>query len=304
MEYRRLLVPLDGSRLAEVVLPAVIAVATRAKATVVLMHVLEENAQATVHGEKHLLDAAEAAFYIGGVADRLRAEGITVETHVHEAREGDIARSIAEHAEEFAPDLVVLCAHGPGGLKAFISGRVGQQVMQLGTRPILLLQPGPRGEPPAFDLQTVFVPLDGTPEHEGALDSAVPVAKLFGALLHLCYVVPTVGTVSDERLRSAIFMPNAMREILEMTQQRGAEYLAGVAEKCRAEGLAVSSEVLRGSTVDALLKRANKLKADLVVLAGHGRAGLSAFLTGSVGARLAAKTKTPLLLVRAPEERE
>jgi len=52
---------------------------------------------------------------------------------------------------------------------------------------------------------------------------------------------------------------------------------------------------------DALLKRANKLHVDLIVMASHGRAGLSAFLTGSVAPRLMAKVTSPLLLVRAQD---
>lgn len=299
--YKRLLVPLDGSQLAETVIPAVEAIALKASATVTLMHVLEEHAPTTIHGEKHLLDASDAAEYVESVAARLRAKGVKVECHVHEAPEGDIARSIVEHAEEFAPDLVILCAHGPGGLRGFVSGRVGQQVLQQGTRPILLLQPGPHGEAPAFDLRTVLVPLDGAAEHEGALAAAEPVAKLFAATLHLLYVVPTVSTLADERARSGVLLPTAMRAILDMTQQRGAEYLDEVATECRADGVTVSAEVLRGSTVDALLKRANKLGVDLIVMASHGRAGLSAFLTGSVAPRIMAKVRSPLLLVRAPE---
>ena len=300
-QYKRLLVPLDGSKLAEAVLPAVVGIAHRASAAVTLIHVLEERAPTTIHGEKHLLDVPDAEGYIDGVVARLRAEGVDVQAHVHEAPEGDVARSIVEHLEEFAPDLVVLCAHGPGGLRGFVSGRVGQQVLQQGTRPILLLQPGRHGEPPDFDLRSVLVPLDGAAEHEGALASAVPMARLFVAVLHLLYVVPTVATLADERARSAMLLPTAMRAILDMTQERGSEYLDQVAGQCRARGLSVTAEVLRGSTVSALLKRANKLHADLIVMESHGRAGLSAFLTGSVAPRLMAKVKSPLLLVRAQD---
>ena len=299
--YKRLLVPLDGSKLAEAVLPAVAAIARRAASEVTLMHVLEERAPTTIHGEKHLLDASEASAYVEEVAGRLRAEGVDVRFHVHEAREGDVARSIVEHTEEFAPDVVVLCAHGPGGLRGFVSGRVGQQVLQLGTRPILLIQPDARGNAPAFDLDSVLVPLDGTEEHEGALASAAPLAELFGAVLHLIYVVPTVATLADERTRSAVLLPTAMRAILDMTQQRGTEYLDQVAERCRSQGLTVAPEVLRGSTVAALLNRAQRLEVDLIVMASHGRAGLSAFLSGSVAPRLMKKVKGPLLLVRAQD---
>ena len=58
--YRRLLVPLDGSRLAETILAVVERLAAAYGATVVLLHVIERGAPATVHGERHLRTALEA----------------------------------------------------------------------------------------------------------------------------------------------------------------------------------------------------------------------------------------------------
>src|SRR5436309_8423104 len=110
-EFAHILVPLDGSRLAEAVLPAVLAIATRFHSRVTLLHVLERRPPATIHGDRHLMQAPEAAAYLGDVAARLRQEGIEVNAHVHDAPEGDLPRSLVEHAEEFAPDLIVLCAH-------------------------------------------------------------------------------------------------------------------------------------------------------------------------------------------------
>jgi nucleotide-binding universal stress UspA family protein len=301
MEYKKLLVPLDGSKPAETVLPAAIAIALRSSAEITVMHVLEEHAPATIHGEKHLLDPVEAAKYVEGIASELRAAGVAVRTHVHEAREGDVARSIVEHANEFATDLIVMCAHGPGGLRGFVSGRVGQQVLHRGTRPVLLLQAGVGRKPAEFQLRSVVVPLDGTDAHPGSLASAASLAKLFGAGLHLLYVVPTTATLADERGRSAVLLPTAMRAILDMTHEQGTEYLDRIAEACRSEGLDVTSEVLRGSTVDALLKRAGKLDADLIAMSSHGHGGATAFLSGSVTPRLMARIESPLLLVRAPD---
>src|SRR6185437_14384753 len=97
---------------------------------VVLIHVLEARDPATVHGERHLMDAAGAEQYLASIAERLRARGITVETHVHAAPEGDLARSVVQHAKEFQPDLVVMCAHGRGGLRDLLYGRIAQQALQ------------------------------------------------------------------------------------------------------------------------------------------------------------------------------
>src|SRR5438105_1325724 len=106
--YQCLLVPLDGSRLAEAVLPVVDRFASTLQAKVMLLHVIERGAPATVHGEHHLQTTEEAATYLQVQAERLRVHGIAVETHVHEVPEGDVARSIAAHAQEERADLIVL----------------------------------------------------------------------------------------------------------------------------------------------------------------------------------------------------
>src|SRR5262249_31408619 len=88
-----LLVPLDGSRLAEAVLPAVEALATHGCGRAILLHILERNPPATVHGERHLHTLGEAMAYLDQVAGRLRVAGIDVATHVHDAPVVHLART-------------------------------------------------------------------------------------------------------------------------------------------------------------------------------------------------------------------
>src|SRR5437588_178242 len=86
--YRRLLVPLDGSRLAETILVVVERLAAVYRATVVLLHVIERGAPATVHGERHLRTAVEAQTYLEGLAARLSAGGTGVGPQAPAFREG------------------------------------------------------------------------------------------------------------------------------------------------------------------------------------------------------------------------
>jgi nucleotide-binding universal stress UspA family protein len=124
--FRRLLVPLDGSGLAEVVLPLVERVANAFGASVTLLHVLTG------------LDEADC--YLERVATRPRASGITVATHTHSVPQGDVARSIVEHAGEDVTDLIVLCTHGRGSVRTRLFGSIAQQVIHRGTTPVLLLR--------------------------------------------------------------------------------------------------------------------------------------------------------------------
>lgn len=291
------LVPLDGSHLAESVLPTVEALAGRTRAQVVLIHVIEARAPATVHGESHLADVTEATRYLDEIAARLRATGLSVQCHVHAEREADVARSIAAHASELHADLVILCTHGGGGVRDFLLGSIAQQVLQHGTLSILLVRPGPGGSAPPFGVRQLLVPLDGTPAHEPAVPAAIAMARLFAAPVHLVMVVPTVATLSGEQALSGMFLPTTTRAMLDRMAQDAEIYLAQMKARFEQEGVPATTETLRGNPAEELLTCAQDLDSCLVVMGSHGRAGLRGLLAGSVAKRIADKTRSPLLLV-------
>src|SRR5258708_34367014 len=93
----RFLVPLDGSRLAEPVLPVVQQVASRFHAQGTLLHIGERHPPTVIHGEPHLTSVTQAQAYLEKTATRLRSSAIPVEIHVHRVKEDDATRSIAQH---------------------------------------------------------------------------------------------------------------------------------------------------------------------------------------------------------------
>ncbi len=297
----RFLVPLDGSHLAEAVLPTVEHLASRFHAKVTLLHVMEQHAPATIHGERHLTGVAEARAYLEEVAARLRSTDILVETHVHEDRAENVARSIAEHAQESQSDLVIMCTHGRSGLRGLLFGSIAQQALRRGTYSILLVLPREDGNAPIFDLRRILVPLDGTVAHEPALPVAMILARAFDAEMHLVLVIPTLATLSGSQAVSGMLLPTTMRAVLDLAQQGALDYLEQAAIQCRAQGVPVQSEVLRGDTVAVVLSFAEQLNVDLLVMASHGRAGLDALLAGSIAPRITGRVSCPLLLVRAGE---
>ena len=299
--FRRLLTPLDGSRLAESVLPAVGRFAKAFDSTVVLLHVLERGAPAAVHGDRHLRTVPEATAYLEEVAAGLREQGIAVEYHAHDAPEGDVARSIVDHAEEKQADLIVLCTHGRGGVPEILFGSIAQRVLHRGAKPVLLIRPDTDAGS-QFSPETVLVPLDATTAAEVALTPACEIAHMLGAKVHLVMVVSTNERTRRGNLPTSPMLPSATRTALELEQEDAETYLDDLAQKFRGAGLSVTTEVRRGDTTSELAEEAAEPGVGLVVIATHGRAGLQAIWAGSVTAQLLSRTRAPVLLLRRVEQ--
>jgi len=110
--FKNILVPLDGSKLAEASLAPAAFLAQTFKSPVTLLHILEQDAPAEVHKERHLTQPDEAEAYLKEAARAFPA-GVKIETHVHTLPVADVVGSIVEHAvTEFRPDLIVMCTHG------------------------------------------------------------------------------------------------------------------------------------------------------------------------------------------------
>ena len=296
---RHLLVPLDGSPMAESVLSATADLVRRLSAHVTLLHIIERGAPKTVHGERHLTQPAEAESYLRGVAEWFVSEGVRADFLVH--RDGaDVAKSIADGAAEIGADLVVLCTHGWSGLRGFLFGRVAQQVLRWGTIPVLLIQPSAEGWKAPFSCRRLVVPLDGSGMAETALPAASAVAHAFEAEALLVWVVPTVATVSGERGAAMKLMPSAAAALLDAEAAQAGTYLERVGARLREEGVKISVEVGRGEPIRVLLDTVAKQEIDLIVIATHGRSGISAVWAGSVTSRILRYSTRPILLIRIP----
>ncbi len=294
----RILVPLDGSRLAESTLPVVSALAKCADAKIILLHIIEEHAPHTVHGEPHLASAPDAQDYLARLAQSIMP-GSDVEKHVHDTEEHDVALSIASHADELGASMVALCVHGRSGPKRLVFGSIAQQVLRRVNVPVLLVPDHP-AENSTLDL--LLVPLDGTTSAEASLPIASEIASSCDSELYLVKVVPTVSTVTGDRAASARLTPISTAATLDTEEVQAQSYLLDIGETLRSQHIRVGATVRRGETIPSLVATAHEVKAGVIVLATHGRAGLGTFWIGSVAAGLAGKVSQPLLLVRIPGE--
>ncbi len=294
----RILVPLDGSRLAEAALPIAARLADACGAAITLLHVLEKGAPVSVHGEPHLATASQATDYLAELTRQLASDGRRVDYHVHEVPVGNVARSIASHADEQGSDLVIVCTHGRGDLGRGLWGSIAQRVLQLCRRPVLLVRaPGTPPVTMSFAPATIMVPLDGTVAAEAAIPLAGTFARALGAQLRLVMVVPTLGTVAGEYQPRATFLPGTTRVLLDVQEVQATTYLENLADGLCSADVPTVAEVRRGAPVGELAADVADHADGLVVAATHGRAGLQAIWSTSVATRLLKRTPAPILLV-------
>jgi nucleotide-binding universal stress UspA family protein len=292
---KHLLVPLDGSALAEASIPVASYLAGILRAEVSLVHIIERKPPGTVHGETHLSNPKEAEVYLAGIAGNAFPGARSVAWHVHREEVKNVPAGIALHEAETGHDLIVMCTHGRGGAGKFLFGSVAQQVVAEGTLPVLLVKPPAR----PFTLRAILVPLDGDPEHERGLDAACELARASGAEIRLLSVVPTMGTLTGKGSETGTLLPGATRVMLEMSVEGARGYLEERTARLAASGLSVTAEVIRGDPSRRIVSAANTLNADLIVLATHGKKGMDAVFSGSVANKVCGMGDTPLLLLPA-----
>jgi nucleotide-binding universal stress UspA family protein len=296
--FKNILVPLDGSRLAESALPIAAALARRFKGSVTLIHVIEKDAPSEVHSERHLVHANEATEYLEEVASLSILSGVRVSTHVHESKVTDVVESITEHSAELAPDLIVMSTHGKGGAQRLLFGNLAQRVTARGATPVLIVHPEhAEGRNANADWRVILAPIDADPSHEKSLSFAANIALAFHCRLHLLMVVPTLIKLSGPQSAFSLFLPGATRAKLEIETSAAAEYLRSKENELKEKKIRTQSEVARGKAARAISKAAERLSADLIVMGTHGKVGADAFWAGSVAAQVAAHTHVPLLLL-------
>lgn len=294
MMLKTILVPLDGSPLAERALPIAQRLAADRNSRVLLMRAALAHAfPGTDPAERqaHVIDEAED--YLEVVAARLSAAGLTVATAVPY---GPAADAILDEVRINKPDLIVMATHGRSGLGRWLYGSVTEAVLARSPVPVLTVRAW-QDQPPIsqpFQARRLVVPLDGSPFAEAALPVARDLAAALGAELLLLQAVMVPVDLGEPGYGRSVA---ALEHDLGDRAAAAREYLATVRARLAAEqpSCQVGIEVRYGAPVEAIASAAG---AGLVVMATHGRTGLARMFLGSVAAAVLREGVTPLLLVR------
>ncbi len=298
--FKHLLVPLDGSNLAEAALPYASLLAVALDAQVTLVHIIEENAPAEIHGERHLRTEDEACQYLDETKKLYFSENVEVTCHVHTEKTRNVARGIIEHVNELQPDMIVMSTHGKGGLRKMMAGNIAQQIIGHSHVPLFLVRPPDKLPvmPSQPHLKRFLVAMDGDPEHDqSGLPVAANLAQATGASLLLFLVVYTLQTLPPKLSATGKMLPSATIAALDSSESASRDYLTGQAQPWQDQGIPVTIEVARGEPAQEILSAADRDECDLIVLATHGKAGMSAFWAGSVAAPVITGSRKPLVLV-------
>lgn len=143
----------------------------------------------------------------------------------------------------------------------------------------------------------ILVPTDGSKLSGNALKEAAQLARLCGASVLVLYVQQPYGVPAAEETSPGGRI--AMRRRLAAQKEASEELLNAAAKSAEKEKIAVSTRCVEDySPYNAIIKTAKKEKCDLIVMASHGRRGLSAVLMGSETQKVLTHSSVPVLVVR------
>ena len=202
MSFDRILVPLDGSHLAEAVLPVAGSLADRLGARLLLLHVLEREPPDAIHGEPHLRTMTEAQRYLDVHAERIRCVDAAVDVHVHERQVTDVAAAIDRHAHEFDAGLIAMCAHGRTNLRHRLMGSIAERILRGGSVPILL-RTVRHANDWEYRLRNLLVPIDFGHDVDAALAPTRLLAAAYQAAVTLLAVPEPASPAAKRLLPSA-----------------------------------------------------------------------------------------------------
>ncbi len=295
--FAHILIPLDGSPLAEVVLPYAVAVGRSCRSRLTLLRVLDSNSEATrpraVDPFEWQIRRAEAEAYLRDKAMMLENAGLQTG---FEVREGRSAETVVEFARSAQADLILLSSHGRRGISGWNVSSVVQKIIMRARRSVMIVR---AYQPVAAGLEDlcfhrILVPLDGSQRAEVVLPVAAALAHDKDAELLVVHVI--------EKPHMTHRTPLSVEDIElvnQLTERNRIEAVRYFEELQSRLDVRVQFEVLLGDSADLTLhETVEKEQVDLVILSAHGHSGHVKWPYGSTVVSFIAYGTSPLLIVQ------
>ena len=315
-----MLVPLDGSELAEVVFTYAKELAGRLDLDIILLHVTRQAAENTMPMRKAYIERAVEAIQRQSreiqkkIATKKRGKPIEVRGEVVIGYPAD---EILRFADENKVDLILMATHGRSGIKRWTMGSVADKILRATKIPVWLVRAGipeeiVHGQWPT----TILLPLDGSEQAESVLPHAETLAKQRGieqvdvVLLRVCeppsrpsYYLAEPGVTyaplsEPEAIESHINWQKYLDDEMVKSKQAAEKYLEKIKKRFQDSNISVRSEILEGRAAEEIVEYANKNPFNLIVMSTHPRSGLRRLVYGSVTENVLQGVNRPVLLVK------
>ena len=287
-----ILVPLDGSEVAEGAVPYATALARALRERIVLFTAWEgtESELGTNFPSMAMDVEQQATKHFTGYLDGIKQHisGVEVETMI---RSGDAGDEILRAAEESRARMLVIASHGRSGIGRWFYGSTAGHLLRNAGVPVVAVGPHALEKKQAdVAIKHVMVPLDGSEMGEKAIPVGAALAKALGARISL------VRGVRWAVQAYPYSMPDAYLPQVDQELEAGAKkYLQR--QQAALTGANVDAFVVRGAVAEGLLEFVDKESVDFIVMTTHARSGLARAALGSIADRML-QASAPVMLVR------
>ncbi len=286
--WEKILVPLDGSDLAELALPYAEELAIAFNSEIVLVYVSEPAESQYRH--MHQL-------YIEEMAGQMRKPIKKVSPLVLPGR---AAGGIIDYAEKNDVSLIIMTSHGRSGITPWVVGGVASKVLHAIRVPLLLIRatkPQPRVVGKHL-LNRILLPLDGSEAGE----AAVPyIGELMGRLKSEVILLGVVPAGQHMRTVGGLDYILYPEQHLESVKAEARKYLNKVYQRLKSSKGKVRVELRVGDIAREIIKFAEEEGASLIAISSHGHSGIAKWVFGSIANKVVQASKAPVLVVRATE---
>jgi nucleotide-binding universal stress UspA family protein len=293
--FERILLPLDGSELAEAAIPHVRDLAGQLKAEVYLLH-----ACPIAHQELWRMHK----IYLDHVADSLRSEikkswGPDETFRVSaEVINGEPVKTIFDYVQQKNINLVALTSRGASGIRVWAMGGTADKVVRGVGIPTLLIRVKDTQMPPAKEVfKKILLPLDRSDASQISIPYAVELAKKLDAVITLFSMTQTVYAQNLDGM--GVGAGVNWDSIDKSSEQYTEQYLTNLEAKIRAQGVKVNHEEVLGiDAANEILELEKKISPDIIIMATRGRSPVARWAFGSTAEKVLREGSLPLLLIR------
>jgi len=284
--WKKILVPLDGSNLAELALPYAEEIAAAFNSEVFLVYVSEPAEDQYRH--MHQLYIEDVA---GQIKKRIKKVSPLVLT-------GKPAEEIIGYAEQNDVGLIIMASHGRSGITPWSTGGVAGKVLHAAKIPLLLIKAAkPRQRKPGKRLiNRILLPLDGSKAGEAAVHYVGELMSRLEVEVILFGVVPAGQHIRTVGGLDYILFPE---QHLESVKAEAREYLDKAYRRLKRRKGEVRVELRVGDIAQEIIKFAYGKNVDLIAISSHGHSGIEKWVFGSIANKVVQASNAPVLLVRA-----